>query len=80
MYNYLGYASRKQKSPNFIDAEKYYLKALSYDSNHIGALEYLGELYIQTDRLDLANSMLTKLGMVAGENSKEFKDLDKLLN
>ena len=44
LYNYLGYASRKQKSPNFIDAEKYYLKALSYDSNHIGALEYLGEL------------------------------------
>ena len=28
------------------------LKALSLDPDHIGALEYLGELYYETDRVD----------------------------
>ena len=28
IYNYLGYASRKQRAPNFEKAEEYYLKAL----------------------------------------------------
>ena len=80
LYNYLGFASRKQNKPNYEDAEKYYLKALSYDSNHIGALEYLGELYFETDRIDLAKSMLQKLGMVAGQDSDEFKELNNLIN
>ena len=40
LYNYMGFASRKQKIPNYRDAENYYIKALSFDSNHIGALEY----------------------------------------
>ena len=45
LYNYLGFATRKKNNPNYEDAEKYYLLALSINANHIGALEYLGELY-----------------------------------
>ena len=54
LYNYLGFATRKKNNPNYEDAEKYYLLALSIDANHIGALEYLGELYFETDRLGQA--------------------------
>ena len=79
-YNYLGFASRKQQPPNYKEAETYYLKALDYDSNHIGALEYLGELYYETDRKDLAKTMLSKLEKVAGKNSEEYKELFELLN
>ena len=80
LYNYLGFATRKKNNPNYEDAEEYYLLALSIDANHIGALEYLGELYIETDRLGLAEELLTKLGAVAGENSVEYKELFDLLN
>tara|TARA_B100000965_G_C19408183_1_gene676406 strand:+ start:94 stop:564 length:471 start_codon:yes stop_codon:yes gene_type:complete len=80
LYNYLGFTSRKQKNPDYKKAEEYYLKALSIDPNHIGALEYLGELYYETNRLDLAKSLLTRLQMVAGQNSEEYKELYELLN
>ena len=80
LYNYMGFASRKQKIPNYKDAEKYYLKALSFDKNHIGALEYLGELYVETDRRDEALVLLDRIKMIAGDDSSEYKDLNKLLN
>lgn len=80
LYNYLGFATRKKNNPNYEDAEEYYLLALSFDANHIGALEYLGELYIETDRLGQAEELLIKLGTVAGENSVEYKELFNLLN
>jgi tetratricopeptide (TPR) repeat protein len=80
LYNYLGFATRKKNNPNYEDAEEYYLLALSIDANHIGALEYLGELYFETDRLGKAEELLMKLGAVAGENSVEYKELFDLLN
>ena len=80
LYNYMGFASRKQKDPDYINAEKYYLKALSLDADHIGALEYLGELYYETDRAGKARSLLEKLGKVAGKDSTEYKELYELLN
>ena len=80
LYNYMGFASRKQNDPDYINAENYYLKALSLDANHIGALEYLGELYYETDREVNARSLLEKLGDVAGKDSTEYKELSKLFN
>ena len=80
LYNYLGFATRKKNNPNYEDAEEYYLSALSIDANHIGALEYLGELYFETDRLGQAEELLIKLGAAAGENSVEYKELFDLLN
>ena len=80
LYNYLGFATRKKNNPNYEDAEEYYLLALSIDANHIGALEYLGELYFETDRLEQSEELLIKLGAVAGENSVEYKELFDLLN
>ena len=80
LYNYLGFATRKKNNPNYEDAEEYYLLALSIDANHICALEYLGELYFETDRLGQAEELLIKLGAAAGENSVEYKELFDLLN
>ena len=80
IYNYLGYASRKQRAPNFEKAESYYLKALKIDPNHIGALEYLGELYNETGRVDKASELLEKLKIVAGENSEEYIELFEVIN
>ena len=80
LYNYMGFASRKQKYPNYENAEDYYLKALSINEDHVGALEYLGELYFETDREDMARSLLDRLGVVAGVESNEYKELYNLLN
>ena len=80
LYNYLGFATRKLSNPDYELAEKYYLKALELNNNHVGALEYLGELYFETDRRDEALVLLDRIKMFAGENSNEYKDLNKLLN
>ena len=80
LYNYLGYATRKQKTPDFVLAEKHYLKALDLDSDHIGALEYIGELYYETDRKDKAFEMLMRLKEVAGDKSEEYLELYEILN
>ena len=80
IYNYLGYASRKQRSPNFEKAEEYYLKALKIEPDHIGALEYLGELYYETGRVDKAEDLLERLKSAAGENSEEYLELYEIIN
>lgn len=80
LYNYLGFATRKQPNPDYKLAEEFYLKALEINNNHVGALEYLGELYYETNRLDEAKLLLDRLKMFAGENSQEYKELNKLLN
>ena len=80
LYNYLGYATRKQKNPDFELAEEHYLKALELDSDHIGALEYLGKLYYETNRKDKAVEMLMRLKEVAGDESEEYLELYEILN
>ena len=80
LYNYLGFATRKQSKPDYELAEEYYLKALEINNNHVGALEYLGELYFETDRRDEALVLLDRIKIFAGDNSNEYKDLNKLLN
>ena len=46
--NLMGYSLRKQATPDFAGAEKFYNEALRIDPKHRGALEYSGELYLQT--------------------------------
>ncbi len=78
IYNYLGYSHRKIKS--YGKAEKYYLKALKINEDHIGALEYIGELYLETNRTEKAKEYLEKLKLVAGENSEEYLELYDLFS
>lgn len=77
IYNYLGFTHRKLKK--YDDAETYYLKALKLDSSHVGALEYIGELYLETNRIEEAKNSLQKLKSVAGESSNEYLELFTLI-
>ena len=72
--NYLGFTSRK--SGNFTEAENYYLKGLSLDPKHNGINEYLGELYVQTNRIDKANERLEVLKTC---NCDEFQELELII-
>ena len=68
------YAFALRKTKNFPKAEEYYLKALSIDPKHRGALEYIGELYVDTKRLELANATLKKLENCRCEEYAELKN------
>ena len=71
--NYLGFAFRK--TGDFIMAEVYYSQGLEIDPNHIGINEYLGELYIETNRIDLAKQRLEILKDCSCEEYGELKEL-----
>ena len=72
--NYMGYTSRKVG--NFEQAEKFYLKGLSIKPDHNGINEYLGELYVQTGRIDKANE---RLEVLKNCNCEEFSDLELII-
>ena len=73
--NYLGYASRKVG--DFEIAEKFYLEGLALDPQHIGINEYLGELYVQTGRLDNAKERLKVLENCSCNEYDELKEIIK---
>ena len=72
--NYMGYTSRK--IGNFEQAEKFYLTGLSIKPNHNGINEYLGELYVQTNRIDKANE---RLEVLKSCDCDEFKELELII-
>ena len=71
--NYLGFALRK--TGDFEKAEKFYLKGLELDPGHLGINEYLGELYVQTNRMELAKERLLVLNGCKCEEYTELKEL-----
>ena len=71
--NYLGYTLRK--TGNLEKAETFYLKGLELDAGHLGINEYLGELYVQTNRIDLAKKRLDVLNGCKCEEYEELKEL-----
>ena len=73
--NYMGYTSRK--IGNFEQAEKFYLTGLSIKPDHNGINEYLGELYVQTNRLDKANE---RLDVLKNCNCEEYLDLKNFIS
>jgi tetratricopeptide (TPR) repeat protein len=72
--NYMGFTSRK--IGNFKEAENYYLKGLDLDPKHNGINEYLGELYVQTNRIDKANE---RLAVLKNCNCEEYQDLELII-
>ena len=72
--NYMGFTSRK--TGNFKEAENYYLKGLDLDPKHKGINEYLGELYVQTNRIDKANE---RLAVLKNCNCEEYQDLELII-
>ena len=72
--NYLGFALRK--TGDFEKAEIFYLKGLELDAGHLGINEYLGELYVQTGRIELAKE---RLQVLKGCNCEEYDELKELI-
>lgn len=62
--NLMGYANRKMKRLN--EAARYYEAALKVDPKHIGALEYQGELFVETGDYDRARQNLKLIGAICG--------------
>ena len=73
--NYLGFATRKLG--DFNQGEKYYLEGLAIAPKHIGINEYLGELYVATNRMDLAKERLEILKTC---NCEEYQDLKQIID
>ena len=71
--NYLGFTTRKLG--DYENGEKYYLLGLEIDPNHVGINEYLGELYIATNRLSLAKERLKVLESCNCEEYNELKEI-----
>ncbi|MEH6546218.1 MAG: tetratricopeptide repeat protein [Sneathiella sp.] len=74
-YNYLGYANRKMK--NYDEAFKNYNMALDINPEHRGANEYIGEAYLQTNNLDMAEKHLAKLDSICFFGCAEYTMLKR---
>ena len=72
--NYLGFTTRKLG--DFENGEKYYLQGLAINPKHIGINEYLGELYVATDRHNLA---VERLEVLKDCNCKEYDQLKAVI-
>jgi tetratricopeptide (TPR) repeat protein len=72
--NYLGFTTRKLG--DYTGGEKYYLEGLAIEPNHNGINEYLGELYVVTDRIDLAKE---RLEVLKNCRCEEFDDLKAII-
>lgn len=77
-YNLLGFSYRKLK--NFELAERNYNRALRLDPRHRGAVEYMGELYLETGRRDRAEELLAALEKLCPEGCEELDDLRQAFN
>jgi len=77
--NLMGYSLRKGPTPDFAGAEKFYNEALRIDPKHRGALEYSGELYLQTGDLAKAEQRLATLDKLCTFGCEEYSDLKKAI-
>ena len=72
--NYLGFTSRKLG--DFEKGEIYYLEGLAIEPGHVGINEYLGELYVATNRIELAKE---RLNVLINCNCEEYNDLKEII-
>ena len=72
--NYLGFTTRKLG--DYEKGEEFYLQGLQIEPSHNGINEYLGELYIVTNRIDLAKE---RLNVLKSCDCKEYKQLKEII-
>ena len=72
--NYLGFTLRK--TGKLEEAEKYYLEGLKIKPDHNGINEYLGELYVNTDRIEQAKE---RLAVLKNCNCEEYSELKEII-
>ena len=75
-WNLLGFSYRQLGQLDASDAA--YLRVLTINPNHLGALEYQGELFITQGKIDAAKANFAKLQGLCG-SCEEAEDLEKAL-
>jgi len=75
--NLMGYSLRKTGQTDM--AMQYYNRALTQMPNHLGANEYLGELYVELGQMDKAKQRLAVLQAACG-NCAQTQDLSKAIS
>src|SRR5882757_6309683 len=77
VYNLMGFSLRK--SGDYKQAYTFYRKALDFDPQHKGALEYLGELYVETGQIDKARENVAVLQKICPGGCEELADLQEAI-
>jgi len=77
VYNLMGFSLRKLK--DYKQAYTFYRKALEFDPEHKGALEYLGELYVETGQVDKAREHVALLKKLCPSGCEELADLEEAI-
>ena len=73
--NLLGYSNRKLGKLDI--SLGYYRKALKLTPKHLGANEYLGELYLMMNQPAKAKIQLATLAKICGKTCEQYLDLKK---
>jgi predicted Zn-dependent protease len=74
--NLMGYSNRKMN--RMAEAARYYDAALKADPKHLGALEYQGEMFVETGDYTSARANLNRLAALCGKCA-EYNDLHAAL-
>ncbi len=77
VHNLIGFSLRK--TGDYAQALTFYRKALELDPEHKGALEYLGELYVETGQLDKAREHVALLRKLCPAGCEELADLERAI-
>ena len=72
--NLLGFSHRK--IGDYENAEIYYAMGLEIDPKHVGINEYMGELFVATNRINEAKK---RLAVLENCNCKEYNDLKQVI-
>ncbi len=78
--NLMGYALRKQATPDLAGAQQHYDTALRLNPQHRGALEYSGELALMKGDLATAEARLATLSPLCSTPCEELDDLKKAIS
>ena len=73
--NLLGFSHRK--IGDYDNAEIYYAMGLEIDPKHFGINEYMGELFVATNRMDEAKK---RLAVLENCNCKEYNELKQVID
>ena len=77
VYNLMGFSLRKTGDTK--QAYTFYRKALDFDPEHKGALEYLGELYVETGEIEKARQNVALLKRLCPGGCEELTDLEQAI-
>ena len=69
----MGFSLRK--TGDYKQAYTFYRKALDFNPEHKGALEYLGELYVETGEVEKAKENAALLQKICPAGCEELEDL-----